>query len=148
MSVKSEARSRSGRRNRSKRRGTSHSPAHLAPGSTAIRLAAGIVSLGIDELKTRLATIPEATPSGEPSRKGKPRNKVRPTAVNVATGLAIVSMTQATRLVAVARDAGALAGAEVGRFRAADHRHCHPTAAPRVRAISGGDADTVRARTS
>ncbi len=81
-------------------------------GPTAIRLTAGIISLGADELKTRLAAVPEDFASGESSGSGASRNEVRPTLLNVATGLAVVSMTRASRLMDFARDVGAVVGAE------------------------------------
>ncbi len=89
-------------------------PPGRSPGlsATAIRLAAGLVGVASDELRSRLAAIPEDLPSGESSGGGASRDGTRPTVLNVATGLAVVSTMQASRLVAHARDVGARISAE------------------------------------
>ncbi len=83
--------------------------------ATAIRLAAGIASLGADELKSRLAAVPERVAGAEPAPSGASLNEGRPTVLNVATGLAVVAMTQASRLIGLAGDASARMGVEAGR---------------------------------
>jgi hypothetical protein len=112
MGVRSKAAKRSGRRGQKRRATSSRSTAGAREfGSTAIRLVAGIVSLSVDGVKNRLEAIPRDVPHPEPARERARGDAAPPTVVSVATGLAIVSTAQASRLAARARAAGTRAGA-------------------------------------